>query len=254
MNIESFAHGRVEMVEFLVTDQDDITGEPLDRPHARFPHVQFVAVQRHGEAVIPDGSFVIQMDDRLYVSGEHVAVTRFFKRMAKQTQPIRSAMLIGGGHISYYLAKQLVLLGLRHQIGGNQPGKMPPPFGNVGRRHHDLRRRHRPGSAHRRKHGGNHALICLTDRDEENIVTGLYGVRMGVRKVVVKVNRLNTPEVLDDMAWTTSSAPKSPPPTPSSAVSAPFPIPAPPAFRRSTACWGARRKPMSSPLWRAPGS
>ena len=208
MNIESFAHGRVEMVEFLVTDQDDITGEPLSRLHARFPHVQFVAVQRHGEAVIPDGSFVIRMDDRLYVSGEHVAVTRFFKRMAKDTQPIRSAMLIGGGHISYYLAKQLVLLGLRIklvEINREKCRHLSETLEDVIMICGDGTDREVLTDENMEE---NDALICLTDRDEENIVTGLYGVRMGVRKVVVKVNRLNTPEVLDELGLDNIVSPK----------------------------------------------
>ena len=52
------------------------------------------------------------------------------------------------------------------------------------------------------------ALICLTDRDEENMITGLYGLRQGIRKVIVKVNRLNVPEVLEDMGLESVISPK----------------------------------------------
>lgn len=209
MSIESFAHGRVEMVEFLVTDRDDITDQPLWKLHSRFPHVQFVAVQRHKEgAIVPDGSFVIHTGDRLYVSGEHIAVTRFFKYLNKDTQRVKSAMLIGGGHISFYLARQLTTLGVSIKLLEIKPQKA-----------HDLSGKLEgvnvicgDGTDREVLTDENmdifDALICLTGRDEENIITGLYGVRTGVRKVIVKVNRLNIPEVLDELGLANIVSPK----------------------------------------------
>src|SRR5699024_3628493 len=52
------------------------------------------------------------------------------------------------------------------------------------------------------------ALICLTDRDEENIITGMYGARRGAKKVIVKVNRLNTLEVMEDLGIESVDSPK----------------------------------------------
>jgi len=52
------------------------------------------------------------------------------------------------------------------------------------------------------------ALICLTDRDEENIITGIYGARKGAKKVIVKVNRLNTLEVMGDLGIESVVSPK----------------------------------------------
>lgn len=209
MNIEAFAHGRVEMVEFTVTKADgEITGIPLSRLHSRYPHVQFVAVQRKNEAIVPDGSFSIQEGDRVYVSGEHVAVTRFFKLLEKNTERVRSAMLIGGGHISYYLARQLVSLGTRIKLLEIKPDKCR----RLCERLESVDVICGDGTDRETLMDENmeafDALICLTDRDEENMITGLYGVRMGVRKVIVKVNRLNTPEVLDDLGLESVVSPK----------------------------------------------
>ena len=52
------------------------------------------------------------------------------------------------------------------------------------------------------------ALICLTNRDEENLITGLYGVRHGVKKVIVKVNRLNATDVMEDLGIDCAVSPK----------------------------------------------
>ena len=65
INIESFAHGRVEMVEFRVDADDPITGIPLSKLHSKYPRIQFTAAQRNGEAIIPDGRTTIQRGDRI---------------------------------------------------------------------------------------------------------------------------------------------------------------------------------------------
>ena len=100
INIESFAHGRVEMVEFRTEDRDPILNTPLSRLHNRYPRIQFTAVQRNGSAFIPDGSSVLLPGDRVYATGDRESVTKFFKQMGKDTQRLKSALLIGGGHIS----------------------------------------------------------------------------------------------------------------------------------------------------------
>ncbi|MDO4740293.1 MAG: NAD-binding protein, partial [Eubacteriales bacterium] len=52
------------------------------------------------------------------------------------------------------------------------------------------------------------ALICLTDHDEENLITGLYGTRVGVKKVMVKVDRLTFMDVLGDIGIDSVVSPK----------------------------------------------
>ena len=102
INIESFAHGRVEMVEFRVDPGDPILGTPVSKLHNHYPSIQFTAVQRAGEAFVPNGNFEFLPGDRLYATGDRESITRFFKHMGKNTQRLKSALLIGGGHISYY--------------------------------------------------------------------------------------------------------------------------------------------------------
>lgn len=208
MNIETFAHGRVEMVEFQVAGSDKIAEIPLSKLHNRFPEVQFVAIGREGRFKVPNGASTLREGDRVYVSGDHLAVTRFFKALNKDTQRVRSAMLIGGGHISFYLARQLDLLGISVRLIEIKPEKcreLDEKLKDVtivcgdGTDRETLADENLPGAD---------ALICLTDRDEENIITGLYGVRTGVRKVVVKVNRLSIPEVLDDLGLDNIVSPK----------------------------------------------
>jgi trk system potassium uptake protein TrkA len=38
---------------------------------------------------------------------------------------------------------------------------------------------------------GASSVVCLTDRDEENVVVGMYAIQCGVPKTVVKINHIN---------------------------------------------------------------
>jgi trk system potassium uptake protein TrkA len=112
INIESFAHGRVEMVEFKAEEGDGILNTPLAKLHGKFPKIQFTAVQRDEEAFIPDGSSVIMPGDRVYATGDRESITKFFKQLGKDTERLKSALIIGGGRIAYYLSKIIAGMGV----------------------------------------------------------------------------------------------------------------------------------------------
>ena len=199
INIESFAHGRVEMVEFRVDPTDPIIGVPLSKLHGKYPRIQFTAAQRNGEAIIPGGSFELAAGDRVYATGDRESITKFFKQLGKDTQRMKSALLIGGGHISYYLAKIIAGMGVHLrmiEINEAKCARLADQLDNVMIICADGTDQEVLDSE---SVGDCGALICLTDRDEENIITGMYGARRGAKKVIVKVNRLNTLEVMEDL-------------------------------------------------------
>lgn len=208
INIESFAHGRVEMVEFRAENADPILNMPLSRLHNRFPHIQFTAVQRNGTAFIPDGASVLLPGDRVYATGDRESVTKFFKHLGKDTQRLKSALLIGGGHIAYYLAKIIAGMGVYMrliEIDEKKCLRLSDQLDNVMVICADGTDQEVLESENVADCG---ALICLTDRDEENLITGLYGARRGVKKVIVKVNRTNALDVMGDLGIDCAVSPK----------------------------------------------
>ena len=208
INIESFAHGRVEMVEFRAEAKDPILNTPLSRLHSRFPHVQFTAVQRSGSVFIPHGASTLLEGDRVYATGDRESITRFFKQMGKDTERLKSALLIGGGHISYYLAKIIAGMGVylrMIEIDEKKCLRLADQLDGVMVINADGTDQEVLESENVSDCG---ALICLTNRDEENLITGLYGVRHGVKKVIVKVNRLNATDVMEDLGIDCAVSPK----------------------------------------------
>ncbi len=208
INIESFAHGRVEMVEFRTEDRDAILNTPLSRLHSRYPRIQFTAVQRSGDAFIPDGNSILLPGDRVYATGDRESVTQFFKHLGKDTQRLKSALLIGGGHISYYLAKIIAGMGVYLrliEIDEKKCLRLADQLDGVMVINADGTDQEVLESENVGDCG---ALICLTNRDEENLITGMYGARHGVKKVIVKVNRLNAMDVMEDLGIDSAVSPK----------------------------------------------
>lgn len=79
-NIETFAKGRVNLVEIRVSQESDLRGLPLMELHKRKGlHILVCAVVRDEELFIPRGDFVIQAEDRLFVTGTTEQVMKMIK-------------------------------------------------------------------------------------------------------------------------------------------------------------------------------
>ncbi|MBQ2956302.1 MAG: Trk system potassium transporter TrkA [Clostridia bacterium] len=209
INVETFAHGRVEMVEFRVDEFDPIANMSLITMHQRYPGVLCSAVLRGHEAIIPDGRHIIRAGDRMHVLGDILSITNFFKKLGKDTKRVRSAMLLGGGHISYYFAKSTAGMGMNLSIIEILPEKCRRLSEQLGDEVNvicgDAAEEELLEQENLTQFG---ALVCLLDRDEENMMTGLYAVRRGLGKVVVKVDRPNYVDVLSDMGLDSVVSPK----------------------------------------------
>lgn len=207
-NIEAFAHGRVEMVEFKAMEGDPIVNTPIRSLPSRIPRVLYCVVQRDHDTFIPNGDTIIRPGDRVHVAADLITITQFFKYMGKNTQKVRSAMLLGGGHIAFYLARIIAGMGIKLSIVELKPetcAMLSEMLDEVTVIQGDGTDQELLDSENMREMG---ALICLTGRDEENLITGLYGAKCGVGKVIVKVNRLNYMDVMHDMGIDSVVSPK----------------------------------------------
>lgn len=207
-DIESFARGRVEMVEFKVKKGDPIIGRTLGEARSKNPGALYIAAERYGEVIIPDGNFIPHDNDRLFVLAELATLTEYFKLLGRSTQRIRSAILIGGSHIAHYLCRLVAGMGMNLKIVELKPEKcrdLAEKLPEVVVINGDGTDQELLESENLRE---TDALVCLTDRDEENLVTGLYASRVGVKKVIVKVDRLTFMDVLGDMGIDSVVSPK----------------------------------------------
>ena len=173
-NIETFCRGRVELIGFRLLEEDFLVNRPL---HALSDQVKqlsllFCAVERPGgEVVIPNGSFVPQAGDKLYLIGRPSSLDQFFRLLGRYSPKVKSVFIVGGGKISLYLSAVLEKR-LPHTtvICGDGTDQ-------------ELLESERMTASD--------AFVALTDRDEDNLILSLYAMQKGVQKVVTKSNRQN---------------------------------------------------------------
>ena len=116
-NVESFAKGRVNIVEGKVSANSDLIGVSLTelRKSSKLD-ILICVVTRDSQVLIPRGDFVLQEGDGIYVTGTTQQLILFFKQQGVYKKNVRDVLMIGGGKISYYLAKKLIKQGIQVKI------------------------------------------------------------------------------------------------------------------------------------------
>lgn len=210
-NIESFAKGRVEMVEFRAQEHDAVAGVPLKdlaRKLHGIPRVLYAAVEREGTVTIPNGDFIIRPGDRVHVAADMLTITDYFRFMGKNSLHVKNVMLLGGGRISYYLAKMVAPMGIHVslvEINHQKAMHLSETLPGVNVIYGDGTDQSLLEQEGLRQMD---AFVSLCDRDEENLMTGLYAARQGVPKVIVKNNRVSYADIISAMGLDSIVSPK----------------------------------------------
>ncbi|MBO6015058.1 MAG: Trk system potassium transporter TrkA, partial [Lachnospiraceae bacterium] len=186
--VETFVKGKVELLELPLGPGNPLVGLSLKDMYIKYQIKLLVcAVERGDEVLIPDGDFVMQEGDHLHITATHRELERFFK-LLKRKQKIRKVLICGGGKLSYYLAKRLLGIGMQVKIIEIKEDKCESlcellPKATVihgDATNHDLLLEEGLEEAD--------ALVSLMRMDEENIIVSLFAHKLGVPKVVLKVN------------------------------------------------------------------
>jgi len=113
VKIESFSKGRVELAEIKLGEGNPLISLALHSLNRKFNiKVLVCAVQRGDDVYIPDGNFILEQGDSIYVTASHSALSSFVKTLGIYKQRVKSALIIGGGKTGYYLTRILCDSGL----------------------------------------------------------------------------------------------------------------------------------------------
>ena len=192
INVESFANGRVELAETRVTRGSILENVALNQLSRRMKlDVLICAVQREGELIIPNGNFVLKAGDKIHLTAVHTAMVKFFRSISSlyREKRVRTAVIIGGGHIAYHLSRQLTEIGVKVKIIDENPKRcceLEKALNKVsvicadGTDHDVLKKE---------KVYDSDAIINTTGTDKENILLSLLAQNNNVNKVVTKLDR-----------------------------------------------------------------
>ena len=101
IDADYFADGKVEMMEFVVSENSDLVGK--DMMELNLANCCIVsALFRDSDVIIPHGSDKIEANDRLVVIGKSAAMDGVRDKFGEKASKRSKIMIIGGGIVGFY--------------------------------------------------------------------------------------------------------------------------------------------------------
>ena len=190
IDIDTFANGRIELLRFQLEEQNPLCNNKIKDLHMLSRcEVLICIVERGNEVLIPSGEVELKAGDMISVVASPVNASRFFKTIGIETNQVKNPMIIGGGKISFYLAKRLLEMGIQVKIiekdrdACERLCEILPKAMIINGDGTDRELLAEEGLA---KAEG---FAALTNMDEENVMLALYAKSMSKAKKITKVNR-----------------------------------------------------------------
>ncbi len=189
--VDYFARRNLEMIEVRLKPESDLCNKRISKIREK-QKTEFIvaAVLRQGELVIPDGSFELKAGDVISIAASPGDMQKLLKGLGLLKKQARNIMIVGGSKTAFYLAQMLLNSGnnvrivekdierckkmseqlpsdaiIIHGDGSNQDLLLEEGMRNLD------------------------AFLCLTNFDEQNILTSLFVSRQNVPTVISKVNK-----------------------------------------------------------------
>ena len=191
------AKGRAEIVEMPVRSGSKLDGlKLLDMYGMVKTRVLVCAVERHNEVFIPDGSFTLRGDDRVWVTAPSEHLLSFIRYTGMETARIRSVLILGGSLIGFYLAQMLLKAGIDVKLLDNDKAQCEflseslDGLTVVSDDATNLSTLLNEGIEE------SDAVVSLLNYDEQNIVISMFANHIRVPKVIAKINRTEYSDIL----------------------------------------------------------
>lgn len=193
INIETFSRGNVDLAELKINDGNPLCDMALTDIFGAFKtKILVCAVQRKADVFIPRGDFVLKSGDKIHITAPRGELVRFMKKLGIYKHRTKDIMIIGGGKMGYYLARQLSESGGYNvkiiEIDRDRCDKLCTLLPDVNIINGDGTDR---GILYEQGIESQDAFVALTTIDEENIISSMYASSLGISKTVAKVNRVS---------------------------------------------------------------
>ena len=198
MKVDTFGRGRVELIRIGIPEGSKLDGLKLTEMESKLRcKVLICLVERGEELFIPHGDFSLKAGDIVSFIAPHSVALAFFKASgANVSNTVRSIILIGGGKLSYYVAKLLEETKIGVKI-------IEQDFEKCQQLSEML-----PGAVIINGDGTEKELLDeegisvvdavgnFTGIDEENILLSLYEKGISKAKLLTKINRITFEEII----------------------------------------------------------
>ena len=201
--IDSFSRGKIDMIRTRVPSHSVLCGRKLyEISKLLTVSVLICSIERGDQVIIPSGSDEILADDMISFIVKPQNANDFFQQVGIQYAPIRSCMIVGGGKVTYYIAKYLQENHMKCRL----------KIIDMDKDRCDFLADAFPGATIINGDGTDQDLLiregientdafcALTGFDEENIMLSLYAGKLSSKaRLVTKINRIGFENVISEM-------------------------------------------------------
>ena len=207
--VEVFPDCEFEIITARIPPESRLHGVTLSELERKFgSRVLICAVERGEELIIPKGGFTLQTGDLVTVTGTPHNLRRFFLSAGAYKKPVRSVTILGGSRAAVYLTRILENTGVAVTIIEKDPDRAK--YLSEILRNADIICADGTDTSVLQETGLPRAdgFVALTNFDEDNIILSLYADKLGVDKVICKINNEKFSQLLDGTFRDTAVSPK----------------------------------------------
>lgn len=200
IKIDTFAKGRLELLKFRIPERSSLDGMKILEVGQKLRcNVLICVIERGRQVIIPDGNISLQVGDKISFIGSHKDSMDFFRKVGVATNGVQSVLIVGGGRVTYYLARLLQDTKIKLKIierdlaRCQELSELLPEAMIIHGDGSDQQLLLEEGISQA------DAFASLTGFDEENIMLSLYAATKSNAKLITKVNRIAFEDVIDSL-------------------------------------------------------
>ncbi|MCL6544157.1 MAG: Trk system potassium transporter TrkA [Bryobacteraceae bacterium] len=193
-DIIDFAEGRVKLFGMTVEESSWVAGKTLAELDRMGPpkHSLITMIFRGPEVIIPHGSDVLLPGDQIYIITRAADLERVFAFMGLPSKvELKRVFILGGKQLSIWVAQSLERMGVEVKLFERDAARCE----KIARVLETTVVVHADGTDEATLIEENvkdaSAYLAFTNHDEDNIIASLLARRLGAKKLVALVNRLN---------------------------------------------------------------
>lgn len=197
LEVNSFAHGHAELIKIKIPENNVLDGITVSMLSQKVnTNILICAIVRDGRVYIPSGDFLLLQGDCICFVAPKGKGRFFLEDIGIKTNQVKSTMIIGGSKAAYYLATQLLSMGVSVKIIESDLKRCEVLSESLPKAiiiHGDG-----TDEALLKEEGIDsvESFVPLTGIDEENILLTLHAKQISNAKVITKINRVNFKDVI----------------------------------------------------------
>ena len=208
-SVETFSDGKASMLEFVIAKDSPLADKQIIQIAKEYgKDFLFGLVKRGDTAFIPHGNFVVKANDTVHLITAESSLYNITKRLQIFKRSAKSVFIVGGGTIAYYLAKELLDSKIDVKIVENNEQRADELAQILPRATILLFDATNQEYLDEEKMQDSDAFVALTGMDEENVITSIYAKNKGVQKVITKVDKMSTLNLISELNLDTIISPR----------------------------------------------